>query len=260
MSPVVRHEVGADRGAPLPDRVPAVLAERVDDGTAGGLEGLAHFVVGGDHQAHLRGFVVGRLGGHHRGAEAAEVVLQVVDAPGGVELGVLHLVVERGGEAGAGLGPGRGVDAELEALGVHVVGQRLHVGELRVGVQHAVGVALALPGVVDVDVDVAGVFHAGGDDLVGGVANVLVGDLVAKKFQLFQPMGGVCATTCGGAAFWTGCCGTFRRRCGLGDGGERKQGKNGGGEDCRNTHEGNLLKTFSVECYRAVVEFGNGVG
>ena len=46
--------------------------------------------------------------------------------------------------------------------------------------QHAVRVALALPGVVDVDVDVAGVLHAAGDDLVGGVADVLVGDFVGE--------------------------------------------------------------------------------
>ena len=44
------------------------------------------------------------------------------------------------------LWPGRGVDADLETLGVNVVGQRLHVGELRVGMEHAVGVALAFPG------------------------------------------------------------------------------------------------------------------
>jgi len=43
------------------------------------------------------------------------------------------------------------------------------------------GVALALPGVVDVDVDVAGVAHAGGDEQVGGVADVLVGDLAGEE-------------------------------------------------------------------------------
>ena len=75
-------QVGADRGCPLPHRVPAVLAEGVDDGPAGGLERLVHFLVGGDHQAHLRGLVVGRLLLHDFGGKAAQVVLEVVDAPG----------------------------------------------------------------------------------------------------------------------------------------------------------------------------------
>ena len=76
--------------------------------------------------------------------------------------------------------PGRGVDAELEALGVDVVAEGFHVGEAVVGVENALGVALALPGVVQVDVDVAGVLHAGGDELVGGAADVGVGDVVGE--------------------------------------------------------------------------------
>src|SRR5262249_42098538 len=47
-------------------------------------------------------------------------------------------------------------------------------------VQHAVGIALPLPGVVDIDVNIAGIFHAGGDDLVGGVADIFVGDLACE--------------------------------------------------------------------------------
>ena len=62
-----------------------------------------------------------------------------------------------------------------------VVGEGLHVGELVVGLDVAAGVALAFPGVVDVDVDVAGVAHAGGDEEVGGVADVLVGDLAGEE-------------------------------------------------------------------------------
>ena len=64
---------------------------------------------------------------------------------------------------------------------MNVVGKRLHVRKFVVGVEDAACVALAFPGVVDVDVDVAGVFHAGGDDLVGGVANVLVGDFAGEE-------------------------------------------------------------------------------
>ena len=100
-------EVAAERGRPLPRRIPAVLAEGEDDGAAGGFEGFGHFVVGGDHEAHLRGLVVGRLLLHHGGNEAAEIVLEVVDAPGGVEFGVLLLVAERTLVTGAGFGAGR---------------------------------------------------------------------------------------------------------------------------------------------------------
>jgi hypothetical protein len=40
-----------------------------------------------------------------------------------------------------------------------------------------------------------------------------------------------------------------RGRC-LREGGKRTQGKNGDGKYARKTHEGKLLKDFSVECYR----------
>jgi hypothetical protein len=45
---------------------------------------------------------------------------------------------------------------------MHIVGERLHVREFRIGVQHALGIALAFPRVVDVDVDVAGVLASTG--------------------------------------------------------------------------------------------------
>ena len=88
-------QIAAERGRPLPHGVPAVLAERVDDGPASGLERFAHLVVGGDHEAHLRGLVVGRLLLHHGRNEAAQVVLEVVDAPVGIDLRVLLFVAER---------------------------------------------------------------------------------------------------------------------------------------------------------------------
>src|SRR4029079_18088632 len=92
----------------------------------------------------------------------------------------LFFVAEGAFEVGAGLGSGRGVDAELEALGVDVVGECFHVGEFGIGGEDAAGVALAFPSVIDVDVDVASVFHARGDDLVGGVANVFIGDFAGQ--------------------------------------------------------------------------------
>ena len=180
MSPVVRHRLPPSARRPLPDGVPTVLAEREDDGPAGRLQRLAHLVVGGDHEAHLRGLVVGSLLLHHFGDEAAQVVLQVVDAPVGIHFRVLLFVAQRARISGAGLRSRPGVDADLQPLGMNIVREGFHVRKFGVGVQHAVGVALAFPSVVDVDVDVAGVFHAGGHDLVGGSADVLVGTLPAK--------------------------------------------------------------------------------
>src|ERR1019366_1111685 len=173
-------EVAAEGGRPLPNRIPSVLAEGVDDRVVGGLKGLAHLVVGGKHEVHPRGLVVRGLGQHDVLAKAAKVVLEVVDAPGSVELGVLDFVVQRGWVAGAGFASGSRVDAKLEALGVNVVGQSFHVREFVVGVKDTAGIAFAFPGVIDVDVDVAGVFHPGGNDLVGGVTNVLVGNFACE--------------------------------------------------------------------------------
>ena len=127
MSSVVRQRL-APTWAPLPDAVPAVLAETVDHGASGFDDGLMHFLVGGAHHLVLFGGVVGGLLAHVV-AEAAEVVLEVVDAPGGVGVGVLLLVAERAFESGAGFGARGGVDAELEAFGVDVVGEGFHVGE-----------------------------------------------------------------------------------------------------------------------------------
>ena len=57
------------------------------------------------------------------------------------------------GEAGVAGDPRRRVDAGLQAQGVDVVAQALHVGEFFVRLQCVIGTAaVALPGVVDVDV------------------------------------------------------------------------------------------------------------
>ena len=83
-------------------------------------------------------------------------------------------------KTGAGLRSGSAVDAELQALAVHVVGEALHVREFLVGMQHAAAVALALPGVVDVDIHIARVAHTRRDDQVGGCLHVLLRHLAGK--------------------------------------------------------------------------------
>jgi hypothetical protein len=54
-------------------------------------------------------------------------------------------MAKRGRIAAAGLRPRPGVDADLQSLGMHIVGQRLHVGKLFIRVQHPVLVALRPP-------------------------------------------------------------------------------------------------------------------
>jgi len=73
---------------------------------------------------------------------------------------------------------------------VDVVGEGFHVRELVVGMEEAVGVALAFPGVVDVDVGVAGVFHAGGDEVVGGGADIFVSDSAGEEVPTVPAHGG----------------------------------------------------------------------
>ena len=109
----------ADAWTPLPWLVDAVLAEAVEDGAVGGLERVAHLAKGGDlHGARDFGIIrMLGLGLLHAVLKRAQVVLEEVDTPGGVGLRVLRFVAEAAFITRAGLRAGRGVDAELEALG-----------------------------------------------------------------------------------------------------------------------------------------------
>jgi hypothetical protein len=115
---------------------------------------------------------------------AAVVVLEVVHAPRREEVRVLLLVADGTGEAErvAGLEAGAGVDAELQALAVHVVRDRLDaVGEPH-RVRHQVPGAVAVrqrPAVVEVDVGVAGVLEPLGDEQVGDAPDHLLVELGA---------------------------------------------------------------------------------
>ena len=139
-----------------------------------------HFFVGILH--HLGSFcrIVGSLLLHIL-AEAAEVVFEIVEAPVRIGLGVLRFVTQAACVLGTSLRTGPGVDANLEALGVNVVGQRLHVGEFAIGVDVALSITLTLPGVVNVHVDVPGVFHAGGHHGIGGGADIRIVHLAGKE-------------------------------------------------------------------------------
>src|SRR3546814_18530592 len=82
-------------------------------------------------------------------------MFQIVESPIGKGLGVLLNMSVASFIAGAGPRTLRRVNADLQPLRMDIIGERLHVGKLRIGLQHAVGVALALPAIVDVDIKIA---------------------------------------------------------------------------------------------------------
>ncbi len=145
--------VHAEIGGPLGDVRPAAMARVIDDGPLRGDQRRGHAA---HHALHL--------GLRRVLVRAAAVVLQVVDAPRREHRGVLGLVALAAGVARAGARAGAGVDAQLEAVGVRVV------GEVPDAVRELGGVGLerlvlarglvALPAVVEVHVDVAGVAQA----------------------------------------------------------------------------------------------------
>src|SRR5438477_6763613 len=131
----------------------------------------------GDRVAH-RG--VGRFGVHARGL--APVVFDVIDVPARIGTRILILVAAAAGTAAAGGRAGVRVDAQLESLAMHIVRQRLHAGweALGVGLDVAVGVALALPAIVNVHVLEAGVLQARLDHGIGGLADQSLVDIAGK--------------------------------------------------------------------------------
>src|ERR1700679_376829 len=95
--------------------------------------------------------------------EGTQIILEIIDAPGCIGLGILLLVTQTALEAAAGLCPGRGVETELQSLAMNIVGQRLHVGKSCVRLDVAGRIALTLPSIVYVDVHIAGIAQAAGN-------------------------------------------------------------------------------------------------
>ncbi len=116
----------------------------------------------------------------HHVAQAAQVVLQIVDAPVGICLSVLFFMAIAALIFCAGLGTRGGVNSQLQSFSVNVVGQGLHVRKLAIGMKNALGVALTLPGVVNVDVNITGVAHSAGDHSVGLCTHCGVVNFVAE--------------------------------------------------------------------------------
>ncbi len=157
----------ADVGRPFPRLGGAPLAHRKND------------IATGVAQRHGHDRIVG-LG--IVGAGLAPVVFQVVDAPARIGLGVLVFMAARARMVAAGFQAGVGIDAELQPLGMDVVGQGLDARRkaLGVGDDEAVFIAALLPAVVDDDVLIAGGLHAGRHHGVGGAANLGFVDIAVE--------------------------------------------------------------------------------
>ena len=162
-------EIRAHLRPPRPNIGGAVFAQAVDEGAAAPRQGPAHLLVG-----RLKVGVMVDSG------SAAPIVFEIVDSPLGESLRILLLVTVTSLIAATGHRPGRGVDAQLQSTAVNVVRERLHVGKLGVGDDVALGVAPTLPGVVDVNENIAGRGHAAGHYCVRGLAHRDVVDLVAE--------------------------------------------------------------------------------
>ena len=81
MSPVVRQRLPPTVGPHFQTESQPYWQRREVDGAAGGLQRLVHFLVGVVHHLVLLCLVAGR-GLLHDVVVAAEVVLEIVDAPG----------------------------------------------------------------------------------------------------------------------------------------------------------------------------------
>ncbi len=185
---------GAHRRPPLPRLVQTVLAQAIKNGTPGPLERGSHFPVSGNHQVPRRRATAGLA---HLVLEITQVILEKINTPGRVLPRVLLLVAEAPGVAGAGLRSRRGVDPKLQPLGVNVVTECLHIGKALIRMQHALRIAFSLPGVVDIDVDIAGVAHTGTNQRICGSTNIRIGHVAGEMIPTIPPHGwrGLCKTT-----------------------------------------------------------------
>ena len=154
--------------SPLGGIVDTPLAHGEEHGSVGLLEGVGH---GG----------VSDLGVAAVGV--AVIVLEVVDTPGGVGVGIDLLVTEGTGSASAGLVAGIGVETELEALGVDVVGESLHARGEGLGVFNddvSVVITVNLPAVIEVEVLVAELEESLLDHDISSILGELLGNVAAE--------------------------------------------------------------------------------
>ncbi len=113
---------------------------------------------------------------------AAPVVFQIVHAPGGVLNGILIFVAEAAGASGTSLRACVGIHAKFQPERMNVVSNGFHAMRkaLRVGDDVGIRVAADLPAVVNDDVDVARIFHAGLHDGVGHALDEIFADVAGE--------------------------------------------------------------------------------
>ena len=172
-TPVIVDIVGGSPGvasetSPLGGVVDTPLAHGEEHGSVGLLDGVSNSGV-----SDLGNAAVG----------VAVIVLEVVDTPGGVGVDIDLLVTEGTGSASTGLVAGIGVETELEALGVDVVGESLHAGgeTLRIFDDNVgLWVTVDLPAVVEVEVLVTELEESLLDHDIGSISGELLGNVAAE--------------------------------------------------------------------------------
>src|SRR5260370_12564427 len=166
----------AGRRPPVPGAEGPPLADAEDDWPAGAPQRVAE---------------LGVLDRRVEGVRVAPILFDVVHTPGSKRTGVLHFVAVGAGAALARLPSRVSVDAELEALSVHVVGERLDAaGEAaRIGNQPPPRLSSHLPAIVHDDVAVAGLAHAARDHGVGRLPDQLGGDVAPEVIPAVPPHG-----------------------------------------------------------------------
>jgi len=124
-----------------------------------------------------------------------QIVFQIIHAPSRVLNGVLIFVTQATGATGARFGAGVGVDTELQSQRMDVVSNHFHTARKSLRIDHDVAAAVAahLPAIVNVDVLVTSVFHAGFHNGVGHVLNHVFAD-IASEFVPRIPAHGRCGS------------------------------------------------------------------
>src|SRR5580692_4065980 len=101
---------------PLPYIVPSILAKAIDDGSPGRNQRFVHLLV--SRLLHFESLLTMLIAGllFHQLAKAAQVILQVIDAPRGVHLCVLLLMPIATFVFGAGLRSWSRINSQLHSL------------------------------------------------------------------------------------------------------------------------------------------------
>jgi hypothetical protein len=149
-----------------------------------------HLQIGLAHDGVLFDLVAGGHDGHLF-MEAAEIVFQEVNAPRSIEIRFLCSWPSLP-SACTRLKPGRAIYPQLEIFAMHIVRECLHIRELLVGMEDALLIPCALPGIIDVDIDVSCIPEETSRSAAWRTSLSLT--FSANQFQEFQSVGGVAAS------------------------------------------------------------------